>query len=126
MRGQVCGRTLQKLEFYTDDIDDHGKALRKVVADFEKDYDSELYSLTNYLDKINAPIQIHQGGGDEAVPIKWSDDLVKVLKDKGKDVSYFTYAGDDHNFAKGSWQTVVNRNIEFYKQSFSLNEEKLE
>ncbi len=103
--------------YYTDDIDDHGKALRKVVADFEKDYDSELYSLTNYLDKVNAPIQLHQGSADEAVPIAWSDTLVKTLKNKGKDVSYFTYPGDDHNFTKGSWQTVVDRNIEFLKKN---------
>lgn len=111
--------------YYTDDIDDHGKLLRKVVADFERDYDSEKYSLTNYLDKINAPIQIHQGSGDEAVPIGWSDALVKTLKDKGKDVTYFTYSGDDHNFTKGSWQTVVDGNIEFYKQSFSTNKKNL-
>ncbi len=101
--------------YYTDDIDDHGKMLRKVVADFERDYDSEKYSLTNYLDKINAPVQIHQGSGDEAVPVKWSDDLVKTLKEKGKNVSYFAYPGDDHNFARGDWQTVVERNIEFFK-----------
>ncbi len=102
--------------YYTDDIDDHGKMLRRVVSDFEKDYDSELYSLTNYLGKINALIQIHQGTADEAVPIAWSDSLVKTLKGKGKTIDYFTYLGDDHNFTKGSWQTVVDRNIEFFKQ----------
>lgn len=102
--------------YYTDDIDDHGKMLRKVVSDFEKDYDSEKYSLTNYLDKIDASIQLHQGSGDEAVPIAWSDSLVKTLKDKGKDVAYFTYPGEDHNFTNGSWQTVVDRNIEFFKE----------
>lgn len=104
--------------YYTDDTRDHGKMLRRVVADFEKDYDSERYSLTNYLDKINASIQLHQGSGDEAVPVKWSDDLAKVLKDKGKDLDYFVYSGDDHNFSKGSWQSVVNRNMEFYKKNF--------
>lgn len=109
--------------YYTDDIDDHGKMLRRVVSDFEKDYDSEKYSLTNYFDKINAPIQLHQGSGDEAVPIGWSDVLVKTLKGKAKDVSYFTYPGEDHNFTKGSWQTVVDRNIEFYKRIFSTNKQ---
>ncbi len=100
--------------YYTDDIDDHGKLLRRVVADFEKDYDSELYSLTNYLDKINAPIQIHQGSGDEAVPIKWSDDLVKILKENDKAIDYFTYLGDDHNFARGSWQLAILRSVQFF------------
>ena len=33
-----------------------------------------------------------------------------------KDVEYFTYSGDDHNFAQESWQTVVARNIAFYRK----------
>lgn len=104
--------------YYTDDFNDHGKMLRLVIADFEKDYDAELYSVTNYFADINdnTPVELHQGSDDEAVPINWSNQLNKSLTDLGKDVSYFTYPGDDHNFAKGAWQTVVNRNISFYQK----------
>ncbi len=102
--------------YYTDDFDDHGKLLRKVIADFEEDYDVEKYSLTNHFDKINANLQIHQGTQDDAVPVKWSDQLVEQLKKLNKNIEHFTYNGDDHNFAKGSWQTVVNRNITFFNQ----------
>lgn len=102
--------------YYTDDIEDHGKALRLVVADFEKEYDSEKYSLTNFLDWINAPIELHQAAEDEAVPLRWSDELYKNLKDRKKDITYYTYPGDDHNFSKGSWGTVVARNIAFYRK----------
>lgn len=105
--------------YYTDDIDDHGKALRKVVANFEKEYDAEKYSLTNYLDWIEAPIQIHQGGADEAVPQKWSDTLVESLKQKEKSVEYFTYPGDDHNFSQGNWNTVMQRSMAFYQIQFA-------
>ena len=108
--------------YYTDDFDDHGKMLRRVVSDFEKDYDVEDHSLTNFFEKINAPIQLHQGGADEAVPIKWSDQLYEQLNKLGKDIKYFTYAGDDHDFTKGSWSTVVSRNIDFYKKQFSNNQ----
>lgn len=106
--------------YYTDDIEDHGKALRKVVADFEKEYDVEKYSLTNYLDWIQAPIQIHQGGADEAVPQLWSDTFVSMMKDKEKDVEYYTYPGDDHNFAQGNWGTVMQRTMTFYREKFGL------
>jgi uncharacterized protein len=104
--------------YYTDDIDDHGKALRKVVSTFEKDYDSEKYSLINYFDWIKAPIQIHQGGADEAVPQKWSDILVKTLKEKDKNVEYFTYPSEDHNFNQGNWNLVMQRTMAFYKNKF--------
>ena len=106
--------------YYTDDVDDHGKALRKLVANFEKDYDVEKYSLTNYFDWIKAPIEIHQGGADEAVPQLWSDKLVETLKKKEKDVEYFTYPSDDHNFSKGNWSLVMQRTMEFYKKQFKL------
>ena len=108
--------------YYTDDFDDRGKLLRRVIADFEKDYDAEKYSLTNYYDRIKAPIELHQGGADEAVPVKWSDQLYETLKKLGKEIEYFTYGGEDHNFAKGSWSTVVSRNIDFYKKQFNKNQ----
>lgn len=102
--------------YYTDEFDDHGKALRRVIAQFEKDYDIENYSPTNFLDKINAPLQLHQGTTDDAVPLEWSDQLFEELKRLNKEVSYFTYPGDNHNFGNGSWTTVVNRNIAFFKE----------
>jgi dienelactone hydrolase len=104
--------------YYTDDIDDHGKALRKVIADFEVDHDAEEYSLTNYLDWIQAPIQVHQGGGDEAVPQLWSDAFVATMKTKENDIDYYTYPGDDHNFTQGNWGTVIQRTMEFYSKEF--------
>lgn len=102
--------------YYTDEFEDEGKALRKVVAEFEHDYDSEKYSLTNYLDWISAPIQLHQGGADDAVPQKWSDLLVEELENHGIDVEYFTYPGADHNLAQGAWNSAVLRSIEFYRK----------
>lgn len=100
--------------YYTDEFDDKGKALRKVVANFESNYDSDKYTFTNYLDSINAPIQLNQGTADEEVPQRWSDQFVKELKDK--DVTYFTYPGESHNFDQGSWSLTIQRNVEFYKK----------
>ena len=104
--------------YYTDDFDDHGKMLRKVVSDFERDYDSEKYSVTNYLDWINSSIQIHQGTEDDAVPVKWSDQLALELKKRDKEVTYFTYLNEDHNFSKGSWQLIAERSRAFYTNFF--------
>lgn len=105
--------------YYTDEFDDHGKKLRRVVANFEKDYDVELYSPTNFFDWIKAPIQIHQGTNDDAVPKKWSDELYEKLKELEKDVSYLTYPNSDHNLMPGGWNLAVQRSIEFYRDEFN-------
>ena len=105
--------------YYTDEAEDRGKALRKKLASFEKDYDVELYNLTNYLDRIKAPVLIQQGTGDEAVPKKWNDALVVQIKKVNPNlkVNYFIYPGADHNLTPG-WNSVVNRDVEFYKKSW--------
>jgi uncharacterized protein len=102
--------------YYSDDLPDNGKGLRKLIANFEKDYDIEKYSPSNFLSWINAPIQLHQAIDDEAVPKKWSDDFNKNLKDLGKDITYYTYPGEDHDFHNGSWNTVVERSTEFFQK----------
>jgi dipeptidyl aminopeptidase/acylaminoacyl peptidase len=100
--------------YYTDEFEDYGKALRKELAAFEKDYDTDQFAFFNYLDRIQAPIIFHQGTADEAVPLKWSDDSVKLMKEKGKTIRYYTYQNADHNLTIG-WNTVVSRDIEFFR-----------
>jgi dipeptidyl aminopeptidase/acylaminoacyl peptidase len=102
--------------FFMDELDDHGKALRKEIANFEELYDIEKFSPPNYYKWINAPIQLHQGAADESVPQKWSDELNEKLKSMDKDVEYFVYPGEDHNFLHGSYATVLQRTISFYKK----------
>lgn len=106
--------------YYTDEAEDNGKALRKSLAEFEADYDTDLFSIHNYLDRISAPIQIHQGGADEAVPISWSNQLVDKLnsvkdeQDKPKlEITYYTYPQADHNL-RPNWNTVVARDLAFF------------
>ncbi len=106
--------------YFTDEFDDHGKALRKVIANFEDDYDIELYSPSNYYSWINAPIQLHQGTSDDAVPFNWSDTLVEDLTKLEKDITYFTYPGADHNLLPDGWLPAVNRGLNFYKEKFNI------
>lgn len=101
--------------YYTDEFEDHGKALRKVLADFENDYDVEKYSLANYFDPITAPILFFQGESDDAVPRKWSEDFFGLMKEKDKDIEYVEYPGADHNLMPTGWSDAVSKSIEFYK-----------
>jgi dipeptidyl aminopeptidase/acylaminoacyl peptidase len=98
--------------YYTDEFEDEGKALRAELAQFEQDYDVRRYSITDYLGQIKAPLQVHQGTVDDAVPKEWSDELVEKLEELAIDVDYFVYPGADHNMV-GSWDTVVARDVAF-------------
>lgn len=101
--------------YYTDEADDTGKFLRKKLAEFERIYDPDLYALTNYLEAIKGPVQIHQGTSDDAVPVMWTDEFVPLLETTGVDVEYFRYSGADHNLTPG-WDTVIRRDIEFFRE----------
>ncbi len=102
--------------YYTDEYEDYGKAIRKVIADFEQNYDVDKYSIHAYYDWIQAPLQIHQGTADDAIPLEWTNDLVKNLKDKDKTVTYYTYPGTDHDM-QPSWNTVISRDLVFFRKN---------
>ena len=101
--------------YYTDDIPDHGKLLRRELAKFEVQYDAEQYSLTNYFNRITGPVQIHQGTADAAVPVSWINTFVTSMEaSSSSKVNYYTYSGADHNMTP-DWNTVVSRDVEFFK-----------
>ena len=104
--------------YYSDDLDDRGKMIRKAVADFERDYNADDYSVTNYYHYIKEPLQIHQGTADEAVPKTWSDQLVEDLKRVMTDITYYVYTGADHNM-NPAWNTVVARDVAFFIDSLN-------
>lgn len=101
--------------FYTNESADGGKFIRRELAKFETDYDTDKFTFTKHLENIKAPIQLHQGDSDDAIPTEWSDSLVKKLKDLEVKVEYFKYSGADHNL-RPSWDTVVERDIKFFNE----------
>lgn len=100
--------------YYTDRSEDRGKLIRSELAKFEDNHDPDNYSLDLYLDKINAPLQIHQGTSDDAVPVKWSDELANELEELEKDVTYYKYPGADHNL-RPVWNEVVRKDLIFFR-----------
>ncbi len=101
--------------YYTDESIDHGKLIRRELSKFEVDYDVEKYSITNYLDRIKAPIELHQGTSDDAVPTSWSDTVVKNLENVGVKVEYIKHSGSDHNM-QPDWNLAINQSLTFYQK----------
>ena len=70
-------------------------------------------SATSYLADVSGPIQLHHGTSDSSVPIMFSEKLFDRLKSSGKEVEYYSYAGDDHNLS-GNFSTAMSRSVEFF------------
>lgn len=102
--------------FYTNESDDHGKYIRRELSKFETEYDVEKYSLTNYLDRINAPIEYHYGTNDDAIPTEWRDKFVKQMKNLEKDFTNYNHSGADHNM-NPLWSDVINETLSFFQKN---------
>lgn len=102
--------------YYSDEVADKGKFIRKSLSQFEDVYDANLYSLANYLDRIKAPIQLNQGTSDDAVPISWSDSLAEILKKQGLNLNYNKYPGADHLMSP-VWNSVIEKDLEFFREN---------
>jgi dienelactone hydrolase len=102
--------------YYTDDSADGGKLIRRELAKFEDTYDVNLYSFTNYLTDIHAPIQFEQGTADDAIQFVWTRSMANILKKQGNDIQYNQYPGSDHNL-RPAWNEVVAKDLEFYKKN---------
>ncbi len=99
---------------YADEMEDGGEIIRKIVTEFEKDYDVSKYSIATYLDQIKASLIIHQGLADEAIPVEWTKELVEELNHL--EVAYFKYPNENHNFHYGSAPIARRRDLAFFKE----------
>lgn len=116
--------------FYSDEHLDEGKEMRKYLSIFEKDYDVFDFSLTHHLDALQGPLQIHHGAKDLEAPIDWSEDFIKKLEAENQrrlkldetpiTYNYYRYEDADHNL-RPDWQTVINRDIDFFNRELKNN-----
>ena len=70
-------------------------------------------SATSYLGDISGPIQLHHGTADASVPLAFSVNLDRLLKDKEREVELYTYEGDDHNLSN-NLSLALSRSVEFF------------
>ncbi len=68
----------------------------------------------NDLAYINTPISLHQGLSDTEVDPEWSKELNADLGKLDKQVEYFEYPGQDHNFRNLGWDVISKRTVDFF------------
>jgi len=66
--------------FFTDTNPDEGKESRAWLAMFERDYDVFDFSITQHLNQLAGPLQIHHGSEDEAALQIWSNNFTEKIE----------------------------------------------
>lgn len=66
-----------------------------------------------FLKDISGTLQLHHGTFDESVPLKFSEDLAKQMKEVDKKVELYIYEADDHNIS-ANFNVAMQRSIEFF------------
>jgi len=71
---------------------------------------------TNYLDDYKGSVQLQHAKDDKVVDIGYSQDLVRILKEKAVDYEYFEYGIGGHNISSPSYELAMERTIDFFKK----------
>ncbi|MCK4799046.1 MAG: alpha/beta fold hydrolase [Spirochaetes bacterium] len=91
------------------------KSIESVIKSIFKDEDYPKVSAIANINYIKAPIILHHGTDDESVPYEWSLQLTDKFDEAKIDYKFYTYKGEDHNFAKKSFYSVLKKDVEFFK-----------
>ena len=73
-------------------------------------------SLTENIEYINSPLQLHHAEDDTVVNIGYSFSLAAVLRENGKDYEFYNYEGGGHNLISPYFDQAMLRTMEFFRK----------
>jgi fermentation-respiration switch protein FrsA (DUF1100 family) len=74
-------------------------------------------SLTEHIDLLRAPLQLHHAIDDNVVTIDYSRDLAGVLNVAGKTYEFYEYEGGGHNITSPYFGEAMRRTIAFFQEN---------
>jgi alpha-beta hydrolase superfamily lysophospholipase len=77
-------------------------------------------SLTENIQYLQAPLQIHHAENDPVVNIRYSQDLVAVLAATGKDYEFYSYPGGGHNIVSPYFDQAMLRTVQFFRDNLTV------
>lgn len=84
--------------------------------DFSNNYWKAI-SLTQNINYLKYPIQIHHSINDNVVNIGYSKDLESVLKNNNKLFEYYEYPGGGHNISGVYFNQAMERTVKFFQKN---------
>ncbi|HEX6304344.1 MAG TPA: alpha/beta fold hydrolase [Anaerolineales bacterium] len=74
-------------------------------------------SLTENIELLNSPLQLHHAQDDPVVNIGYSFDLAAVLQENGKPYEFYSYEGGGHNLNSPYFEQAMQRTVEFFRNN---------
>ena len=74
-------------------------------------------SLTENIEFLERPLQIHHAADDPVVNINYSYGLAGVLLDNGKEYEFYTYEGGGHNLISPWFDQAMLRTVKFFQDN---------
>jgi dipeptidyl aminopeptidase/acylaminoacyl peptidase len=103
---------------------DYRRDLRRVEYGDERDPEMHAFleriSPSNQADKIKDPLFIVQGRNDPRVPVTESEQMVKAVRENGREVWYLMAKDEGHGFAKKQNQDVQFLSMIMFLQKFAF------
>ena len=73
-------------------------------------------SLTENIEFLDRPLQIHHAQDDPVVNIQYSEDLATVLLANGKEYEFYVYEAGGHNMISPFFDEAMLRTIQFFRE----------
>jgi len=74
-------------------------------------------SLTENIEHLNNPLQLHHAEDDPVVNIGYAIDLAAVLQENGKEFELYSYEGGGHNLISPYFNQAIQRTVEFFQNN---------
>lgn len=72
-------------------------------------------SLTENIEFLMSPLQIHHSQDDPVVSIAYSEALAAILQENGKAYEFYSYAGGGHNLISPFFDQAMLRTVQFFR-----------
>lgn len=73
-------------------------------------------SLTENIEHLSSPVQIHHAEDDPVVSIAYSEGLVGALQEAGKPYEFYRYEGGGHNLFSPFFDRAMRRTVAFFRE----------
>ena len=114
-------RTPQPDDPRLEGLRENSPEIRKMREDPESvDFSSDFWksiSLTQNLNYLNSPIQLHHSVNDDVVNVGYSRDLVTEAELQDKDITLYEYSGGGHNINSPYFEQAIQRTVDFFKEN---------